>query len=93
MECITPVSYSILVNGEPKGMIKPSRGLRQGDPFSPYLFLFCVEGLNAILKQAADVGEIQGFSICRRRPKLTHLFFVDDCLLFCKSTLEEYEKI
>ena len=93
MECITPVSYSILVNGEPKGMIKPSRGLRQGDPFSPYLFLFCVEGLNAILKQAVDVGEIQGFSICRRGPKLTHLFFVDDCLLFCKSTLEEYEKI
>ena len=48
MECITTVTYSILVNGEPKGLITPSRGLREGDPLSPYLFLFCVEGLNAI---------------------------------------------
>ena len=58
MECITTVSYSILVNGEPKGMIVPSRGLRQGDPLSPYLFLFCAEGLNALLRGAAMNGEI-----------------------------------
>ena len=93
MECITTVSYSILVNREPKGLIKPSRGLRQGDPLSPYLFLFCAEGLNAILRKAALNGEIQGFSVSRNGPKITHLFFADDCLLFCKSTLEECEKI
>ncbi|XP_050241121.1 uncharacterized protein LOC126690018 [Quercus robur] len=93
MECITTVSYSILVNGEPKGLIKPSRGLRQGDPPSPYLFLFCSEGLNAILRKAALNGEIQGFSLSRNGPKITHLFFADDCLLFCRSTLEECEKI
>ena len=50
MKCITTVSYSILVNGETKGMIKPSRGLRQRDPLSPYLFLFCAKGLNALLR-------------------------------------------
>ena len=93
MECVTMVSYSILVNGEPKGMIHPTRGIRQGDPLSPFLVLFCVEGLNAILEQAAGAGEIHGFSICRRGPKLTHLFFTNDCLLFYRSTLEECEKI
>ena len=49
--CVTTVSYFVLINGEPKGKIKPSRGLRQGDPISPYLFLLCFEGLSAILKR------------------------------------------
>ena len=84
MECVSKVSYSILVNGEPRGLIWPTRprgliwptrGLRQGDPLSPYLFLFCVEGPNAILRSATTHGDIQGFSICRNGPKLTHLFF------------------
>ena len=69
------------------------RGLRQGDPLSPYLFLFCVEGLDAILRRAANNGDINGFSLCRRGPKITHLFFADDCLLFCRATLAECEKI
>ena len=93
MECITTVSYSILVNGEPQRMIVPTKGLRQGDPLSPYLFLFSAEGLNAIFRKAADDGHIHGFSICRRGLKLPHLFFVDDCLLFCRSTLVKCDKI
>ena len=93
MECITTISYFILVNGEPQRMIVPTKGLRQGDPLSPYLFLFYTEGLNAIFRKAADDGHIHGFSICRRGLKLTHLFFVDDCLLFCRSTLVECDKI
>ena len=93
IECITTVSYSILVNGEPKGLITPSRGLRQGDSISPYLFMFCAKGLNALFGNTASRGEIQGFSICRNRPKLTHPFFVDDYMIFCKSTMEECNKI
>ena len=93
MKCITTVSYSILVNGEPNGLITPSRGLWQRDPLSPYLFLFCVKGLNALLSNAATREKIRGFSLCRNGSKLTHLFFADDCLLFCKSTLEECNKI
>ena len=57
------------------------------------MFLFCAEGLNALLRNATAKGEIQGFSICRNGPKLTYLFFVDDCLIFCLSTLDECNKI
>lgn len=39
IECVSTVSYTILVNGEPKGMFKPTKGIRQGDPVSPFLFL------------------------------------------------------
>ena len=80
LECITTVSYSILVNGEPKGDIRPSRGLKQGDPLSPYLFLLCSEGLNRMLQQAASNDTIRGFSLCKRGPKISHLFFADDTL-------------
>ena len=57
MMCVNLVSYSVLVNGEPKGRIFPTRGLRQGDPISPYLFLLCAEGLSAMLRQV-ERGEI-----------------------------------
>ena len=87
------VSYSILVNGEPKGLFRRCRGLRQENPLSPYLVLFCAKVLNAILREAALKEEIQGFSICRNGPKLNHLFFTDDYLLFCKASLLECEKI
>jgi len=82
MVCVTTTSYSILVNGEPKGMIIPTRGIRQGDPLSPFLFLLCTEGLHGLISQAAHIGDIHGFQLCRRSPKLTHLLFVDDSLLF-----------
>ena len=89
IECISTISYSILVSGELKGIITPSRGLKQGDPLSPFLFLFYAEGLDAIHRKSAREGEIEGFSLCRNGLKLTHLFLADDCLIFCRSTLEE----
>lgn len=93
MECIRTMSYSILVNRELKGLISLSRGLRQGNHISLYLFLFCAKGLNAIFRKAAMAGEIKGFSLCRNGPKLSHQFFADDCLTFCRYTLEECHKI
>lgn len=56
MMCVTTISYSVLINGEPKGRIVPTRGLRQGDPISPYLFLLCVGGLSVMLRRD-DNGE------------------------------------
>ena len=87
MECITTVSYSIMINGEPSHTIHPSRGLRQGDHLSPYLFLLCTKGLHGLLTKAVASGDIRGISICRNGPRLTHLFFTDDSLLFYKASI------
>ena len=93
MLCVKTVSYSILVNGEPKGMIKPTRGIRQGDPLSPFFFLLCTEGLNGLINKAGEKGDIKGYALCRKSPRLTHLFFADDSLLFCKATSRECQQV
>ena len=93
MSCVRMVSYSIMVNGEPIGMIHPSRGIRQGDPLSPFLFLLCMEGLHALIKHSMRNGNIKGFSMCKRGPKLTHLFFADDSLLFYRSIFEDCNNV
>ena len=93
MECVRTVSYSVLINGEPKGLVYPSQGIRQGDPLSPFLFLLCMEGLHGLINSAARRGDIKGFLLCRGGPELTHLLFTDDSLLFCRATLEECEKV
>ena len=90
---VKTVFYSILVNGEPKGMIKPTQGIRQGDPLSPFLFLLCTEGLHGLISQAVNQGELHGYPLCKNGPKLTRLFFTDNSLLFCRSTPQECDKV
>ena len=75
------------------GLIQSSRGLRQGDPFSSFLFLLCTKGLHGLIKKAANNGDINGFKLCKRGPKLTHLFFADDSLLFCRANSTKYSKV
>ncbi|KAA3466283.1 reverse transcriptase [Gossypium australe] len=60
----------------------PSRGLRQGNPLSPYLFLFCGKGLSALMRLASQEKKVLGVKVCRSFPPITHLMFVDDCILF-----------
>ena len=91
--CISFVSHSILVNGEPHGDIKPTRGLRQGNPLSPYLFLLVSEGLNGLIQQVMATSAITGFFLCRNGPWISHLFFADDTLLFCRAELREVQTI
>ena len=93
MSCLSLVSYVVLLNGQPVGNIKPTRGLRQGDPLSPYLFLLCAMWLQGLLKKAEANGDIRGVSICRNGPRVSHLFFADNNVLFCRAKEEECQKI
>ena len=87
MMCITSVSYSLLINGEPTEKIVPLRGIRQGNPISPYLFLLCSEGLHALIEKVARNGLIMGISLCRNEPRLTHLFFLQT-IVFSSAGLQ-----
>ncbi|CAB4268374.1 unnamed protein product [Prunus armeniaca] len=91
MECIGTVSYNILVNGKPTGHILPTRGIWQRDPLSPFLFLICAEGLTAMIHKAEARRSLQGFRFCATGVSVSHLFFADDAVLFCKA--EEAEVV
>nr|XP_027100870.1 uncharacterized protein LOC113719906 [Coffea arabica] len=86
--CLKTVSYSFNYNGEVKGYVSPERGIRQGDPLSPYLFLICSEGFSNLLRRAEESKRIEGLKISRQGPVLTHLFFADDSIIFCKANKE-----
>lgn len=80
--CISTVSYQILLNDKAKGNIKPSRGLRQGDPLSHFLFIILTEALIAQLRGAEAEGRITGLKIAQSCPPISHLLFADDSLFF-----------
>ncbi|KAL8093924.1 hypothetical protein AgCh_035704 [Apium graveolens] len=93
MMYVKTVTYPISFQGSSIGPIIPKRGLRQGDPLSPYLFLLCVEGLSLALKISANRGDIHGCCISQSGPAVTHLLFADDSFLFFKATTEETKSI
>ncbi|XP_019172490.1 PREDICTED: uncharacterized protein LOC109167594 [Ipomoea nil] len=89
MLCVQSVRYRVLVNGKPTEEIVPTRGLRQGDPLSPYLFIICAEGLSLLLQDSQAKGLLHGCRVARGAPSISHLFFADDRLLFFKANLQD----
>ncbi|GAU51479.1 hypothetical protein TSUD_413680 [Trifolium subterraneum] len=89
MNCVSTVSFSILVNGKPTKPFLPKRGLRQGDPLSPYLFILCADVFSALITKSQQNKLIQGVKIAPGAPEITHLFFADDSLMFCRANEEE----
>ncbi|KAM1117079.1 hypothetical protein ACFX19_007618 [Malus domestica] len=92
-ECISTASFSILVNGNPTGLVLSERGLRQGDPLSPYLFLLCTEGLSMLIRRGIERGALYGFCVSTNGTSISHLFFADDSVLFGHASVEEVRGI
>ena len=91
--CIRSVTYSILLNGQSHDLITLERGLCQGDPLSPYLFLLVTEGLHALYTKVEVDGALRGVSIYAVGLKISHLLFADDSLVFCRATITECVQI
>jgi hypothetical protein len=92
MMCVSSVTYSVLMNFDRVGPIVPDRGLLQGDPLSPYLFILVAEGLSTLIHKAINRGDIHGVQVCRGAPVVSHLLFADDCFLFCRANVVEAQR-
>ena len=85
MSCISTVSTSILFNGEALDPLYPSRGIRQGDLLSPYLFILCMEFLGQLIEEKCNAKLLQPVKASSSGPAFSHLFFADDLVLFAKA--------
>lgn len=102
MTYVTTASYSVKVNGTLDPKIVPSNGLCQEDPLSLYFYLICTKGLSCLLNEAKRCSNFKGVKVARCSPSITHIFFIDDSLIFYRantidwlivqSLLDRYEK-
>lgn len=88
MSCISSVRYNLLLNGSLCKDFSLSRGLRWGDPLSPYLFILCIEFLTHLLEKEEIESNIQGIRICREAPIVSHILYADDNLIACRANKE-----
>ncbi|XP_043700261.1 putative metallophosphoesterase At3g03305 [Telopea speciosissima] len=87
---ISSTSFSFKIDGGSFGYIKPHRGLRQGCPLSPYLFLFTMEVLSRLLTTYQELNLFHGIKVARNAPEIHRLLFADDTLIFCRATKEDF---
>eukprot|EP00268_Persea_americana_P005048 TRINITY_DN11696_c0_g1_i8.p1 TRINITY_DN11696_c0_g1~~TRINITY_DN11696_c0_g1_i8.p1 ORF type:complete len:234 (+),score=29.37 TRINITY_DN11696_c0_g1_i8:35-736(+) len=92
-ECVSSSWISIMINGSPKGFFQAQRGLRQGDPLSPFLFLLVAEALGRIIKGAVGAGLFEGFRVARNFQAISHLQFADDTLIFCGENEDQIRNV
>ena len=82
MECISSTSTTILFNGGKLEPFLPSRGIRQGDPISPYIFILCLEYLGLLIHEKTTSKTWKAVKASKIGPAFTHLFFANDLILF-----------
>ena len=87
MSCVSSSSISILLNGGKLEPFQPSRGIKQGDPLSPYLFIMCMEMLGFLISQRCKEKLWDPVHASRGGQAFSYLFFADDLVLFAKADL------
>lgn len=85
MNCVTSVKTNVMWNGNRAKYFAPQRGIRQGDPMSPYIFVLCIDKLYHLISQAVEEDGWKPLREGRNMPMVSHLMFVDDLLLFGKA--------
>jgi Reverse transcriptase (RNA-dependent DNA polymerase) len=94
MSCVTNSTFSIKLNGcNGGGFITPRRGLRQGCPLSPYLFILAMEPLSRLLTDAQVKGDLRGVVLAPGAPPLTHCLYADDVILFGRAEDREAKEL
>lgn len=93
MHCVTSSTFSVLWNGNKLPPFKPTHGLRQGDPLSPYLFILCMEKLSLAINNAVLQGQWEPIRLSATSPHISHLLFADDVLLFTKAKKSQFRFI
>jgi hypothetical protein len=89
MQCVTSVSFLVLINGGKSKSFRPTRGIRQGDPLSPYLFILCQEVLSRLIDKELIEGNIRGVCMNVGGPAFTHVMYADDIILFARVNGKE----
>ncbi|XP_074352984.1 uncharacterized protein LOC141692144 [Apium graveolens] len=89
MNCVKSISYSFLRDGDVFGEIIPQRGVRQGDPISPFMYIICAEGLSGMIRVHEECGLLHGRKIANKAPSISHLLFAYDCYFFLKAKKSE----
>ena len=85
INCVGSVQYRLVLNGNIWGFINPSRGLRQGEPLSPFLFVLTAKVLSRLIVREEDAGRIQGVKVSRTAPTISHLIYADDLMITCRA--------
>jgi hypothetical protein len=93
LKCVSSVRFAVRVNGELLPYFTPSRGLRQGDPISPYLFLLCAQGFTALLNHFGGNHIDRGIRVSIHSPWINHLLFADDSLIFMSASVQSGERL
>ena len=90
--CLSTVRFSVLINGGPEGFFGSSRGIRQGNPLSPLLFVIVMEALNRMMSRAVEGGFISRFQVGSMQNLLhiTHLLYADNALIFSDAHPDQF---